>query len=232
MGHYAATFGGNVWPNWHCEAAVGCGGEGQGWNLCAWQDAAASCGMGWPPDIENSLLDAGADMEVEDDWGMTPLQKAAREGHTEIVNLLVNAGADITKKKNFHWGTPLHLAAQKGHTEIVKVLLDVGVDISREIGGMFIPVCERFYKDWQDDDGATPLHLAAKEGHIEIVKLLLDAGASTYIKNNNGESPEDLVTGTWRRFDEILFPGYKPYQDIKKLLNYTWLQRFSARADV
>ena len=175
-------------------------------------------------DIVKLLLDAGADMEVEDDWGMTPLQKAAREGHTEIVNLLVNAGADITKEKDFHWGTPLHLAAQKGHTEIVKVFLDVGVDISREIGGMFIPVCERFYKDWQDDDGATPLHLAAKEGHIEIVKLLLDAGASTYIKNNNGESPEDLVTGTC--------PGYKPYQDIKKLLNYTWLQRFSARADV
>ena len=166
-------------------------------------------------EIVNMMIRFGADKEVRDDWGMTPLQKAAREGHTEIVNLLVNAGADITKEKDFVVGTPLHLAAQKGHTEIVKVLLDVGVDISREIGGMFIPVCERFYKDWQDDDGATPLHLAAKEGHIEIVKALLDAGASTYIKNNNGEFPEDLVSDV----------GYKCYQDIEKLFSEMRISR-------
>ena len=60
--------------------------------------------------------------------GKTPLHWAAAGGHTDIVKLLLDAGAD-TDVEDEYGVTPLFLAASKGDTYMVKLLLDAGADM-------------------------------------------------------------------------------------------------------
>ena len=53
---------------------------------------------------------------------------AVWNGHTDIVKLLLDAGADKDIKNSCH-RTPLHLATMKNHTDIVKLLIERGADM-------------------------------------------------------------------------------------------------------
>ena len=55
------------------------------------------------------LLRHGADPNVRNNWGFTPLHKAVSRGNLEIVQLLVDAGGNPTLK-NIRGETPLHFA--------------------------------------------------------------------------------------------------------------------------
>lgn len=92
--------------------------------------------------------------------GETPLHAAIEEGHTEVVRLLIETGADKNQATPDDDETPLHLAARKGHLEIVRVLVEAGADKSAA-------AC----------DGETPVCVAAQEGHLEVVRFLLGVGA-------------------------------------------------------
>ena len=50
---------------------------------------------------------------------------AVQQGHTEIVKLLLVAGADVNAKEN-EGDTPLSIAKQKEHTQIIKLLKEYG----------------------------------------------------------------------------------------------------------
>nr|XP_055031217.1 caskin-2 isoform X2 [Misgurnus anguillicaudatus] len=56
----------------------------------------------------------------------TPLHLAARNGHKDIIRLLLKAGIDINRTTKA--GTALHEAALYGKTEVVQLLLDAGID--------------------------------------------------------------------------------------------------------
>ncbi|WP_265025261.1 ankyrin repeat domain-containing protein [Wolbachia endosymbiont (group B) of Pammene fasciana] len=95
----------------------------------------------------------------------TLLTIAAENGYTNIVNVLLEKGADVNRK-NWYDMTPLHLAAGNGHVDIVNLLLEKGVVVD-----------ERYHS------GNTVLHLAAKNGHVDVVKVLLEKGADVNRKN-------------------------------------------------
>ena len=64
----------------------------------------------------------------------TALHHAARNGDLEIVELLVEGGADVnamTEPKHF----PLYCAAGHGHVETTRFLLESGADLEAKIGG-------------------------------------------------------------------------------------------------
>ncbi len=59
----------------------------------------------------------------------SPLMLAAKEGHLEAVNLLLEAGADL-ETHGLYGARALFLAASKGHMSVVKRLVEKGASIS------------------------------------------------------------------------------------------------------
>jgi ankyrin repeat protein len=101
--------------------------------------------------IVRMLIDAGADLNVQDKHGDTPLHVAARFGEIEIAQMLIYAKADLNvQAKNGR--TALHGAAELGRVEIVRMLIDAGAR-----------------KDILDYKGRLPYDLADNE---ELKKLL------------------------------------------------------------
>lgn len=96
---------------------------------------------------------------------------AVKKGHADIVQYLIDNGADVNKGNAWD-NTPLHYAAYRGYTEIVKMLLAYGADVNAK-----------------NDDGETPLHYAAEKGKTEIVKILLDNGADVTPVNKYAATP-------------------------------------------
>jgi len=93
--------------------------------------------------------------------GHTPLIVAARDNHSEIVKLLLDAGAEVDV---FDWvfkGYPIHKATYNGRPDILKTLLD-----SPKMTPKVINVQGRI-------NGYTPLIDALWHGFIECVDILL-----------------------------------------------------------
>ncbi|KAM6905203.1 caskin-2 [Xenentodon cancila] len=70
----------------------------------------------------------GERKETTDSAYTTPLHLAARNGHKDVIRLLLKAGIDINKTTKS--GTALHEASLYGKTEVVRLLLDAGVDVN------------------------------------------------------------------------------------------------------
>ncbi len=107
-------------------------------------------------DVAKLVLDKGFDVKTDPNI----LILAADIGHSEVVNLLLERGADINSTANTLGGGPLMTAAEKGRLEVVKLLLAKGADVNE--GGRM---------------GFTPLMAASEKGQLDIVKELLDKGA-------------------------------------------------------
>ncbi|CAF4499113.1 unnamed protein product [Rotaria magnacalcarata] len=59
----------------------------------------------------------------------SPLHLAAKNGHTDIVRLLLMNGIDINRV-TMNDGTALHVACRNGRYETAKLLLECGIDIN------------------------------------------------------------------------------------------------------
>ncbi|KAM9779901.1 LOW QUALITY PROTEIN: caskin-2 [Neosynchiropus ocellatus] len=70
----------------------------------------------------------GERKEPTDSAFTTPLHLAARNGHKDVILLLLKAGIDINSTTKS--GTALHEAALYGKTEVVRLLLEAGVDVN------------------------------------------------------------------------------------------------------
>jgi hypothetical protein len=73
------------------------------------------------------LLQQGANPTSFDDWDVSCLQLAVKNGEEEIVRSLVRAGVDVNMSdRDGETTTPLHVAAQRGHLGIVQLLVENG----------------------------------------------------------------------------------------------------------
>ncbi len=114
------------------------------------------------------LLQNGADVNAQDNEGLTALMLASIKGHTETVNLLLQNGANVNAQNN-NGRTALMDASYCEHTETVAVLLRNGANVNARENGVH-----------------TALMLASAKGHTEIVNLLLQHGADIYAQDNEG----------------------------------------------
>ena len=86
--------------------------------------------------VKQALTDGADPSAMDPQSGSTMLATAALMGHTEIVKLLLEHGADVNTKSR-DGGTALHAAAFLGRIETVKFLLEKGADanLRSNIGG-------------------------------------------------------------------------------------------------
>jgi len=74
------------------------------------------------------LLAAGADPNTQDHAGWTPLHEVAQKAHVELVNLLLENGANPNVPGGDDNATPLHDAVSSGNAEVVRSLVRSGAD--------------------------------------------------------------------------------------------------------
>ena len=72
------------------------------------------------------LLQDGANVNAAGVGGWTPLHWASMCGRTQVVPILLRAGAVVDARGNSYLWTPLMLAAMHGHAAIIKLLLEAG----------------------------------------------------------------------------------------------------------
>ena len=116
-------------------------------------------------DCSEYLVKAGASVNARSRNGLqaAPIQSAAAGGHSRIVKMLLEHGADPNIREQGGY-TPLHAAAQNGNEEMIRLLLYNGADLTL-----------------QGDDGKTPLDLAMEAGH-EKASLVLGEGITKRFK--------------------------------------------------
>ena len=79
-----------------------------------------------------ALLSEGVDKDCVGGWrAQTPLCEAAVNGHVDVAQLLIAAGADINKG-DINGRTPMHWAAVRGHEKVAQLLIKAGADINKE----------------------------------------------------------------------------------------------------
>ncbi|TEB18904.1 ankyrin [Coprinellus micaceus] len=83
-------------------------------------------------DIARFLIDRKAEVDRSDNSGWTPLHIAVSAGHTEIVQELIGAGADVNRQvpTTDKGTTPLHYAASKTRIDIGRLLLSRGANFN------------------------------------------------------------------------------------------------------
>ncbi len=105
------------------------------------------------------------------------LIEAASKGDSEVVEALLDSGADINARDEQNQ-TALHQAASKGHTPVVKLLLKRGADVNAK--NLF---------------GQTPLLAPVYRGSLDTVRALLSAGADVEARSElTGQTPLLIVS--------------------------------------
>jgi hypothetical protein len=98
-------------------------------------------------------------IDQPDDMNTNALSWACLRGHTNIVQELLDKGADVNAQGG-HYGNALQAASAGGHLDIVQVLLDKGADVNAQ-GGHY----------------SNALQAASAGGHLDIVQILVKKGA-------------------------------------------------------
>jgi hypothetical protein len=118
--------------------------------------------------------------------GDTWLHLAAAGYRVEIVELLLQAGADPNAARNMRKSTPLHYAAD-GY------ITGPEFDENRQVQTLTTLIQHGANIHAQDKNGATPLHRAVRTRCIAAVRFLLDTGSDPAMKNKPGSTPFHLA---------------------------------------
>lgn len=113
------------------------------------------------------LLDGGADPNVANDFGATPLMWCA--GDAAKVRLLLSKGAKADARSQLGRTSLLIAAAYDGATEAARLLIEKGADVNA-----------------RDKSGMSVLEQAASSNNIEVVRLLLAKGADVNTVDEGG----------------------------------------------
>lgn len=124
------------------------------------------------------LLRSGADFHIPDSNGNTALKRASGKGHLEIVELLLEKGAEINTRSRWDNVNALNWAVICEQICVVGLLLNRGADVNA--------YCY----------GGSNLATAVDIGYLEVVELLLlhGAGINAFVPSKNGTALDIAIT--------------------------------------
>eukprot|EP00752_Nemacystus_decipiens_P006553 g5900.t1 len=154
---------------------------------------------------------AGVNVDAVDSVGNSSLMWAATHGHLLVVEVLLEAGADVNLRDSVVGIAAVHCAAMNGHSEVLSTLLHSGADRdARDFRGRsalvyaamgpHLGVVEILLASGVDVSashtvtGGDALHYAVDRGHNEMVCALLHAGADKDRVDNDGDTPLILAS--------------------------------------
>jgi ankyrin repeat protein len=154
-------------------------------------------------DLESAraLLDAGAKVNQQSEYGWTPLLTAVNNRNYQLAKLLIERGADVNLANKGQW-TPLYLAtdnrnieggdypvpkADMDHLEFIRLLLEKGANPNARIKDNTL-TRTIFTMQWFLEDGSTPFIRASQSGDTALMKLLLEFKADPKIATNFGDT--------------------------------------------
>ena len=155
-----------------------------------------------------ALIAAGVAVNAKDDSGVTPLRKAIDEGHAEIAQALIDAGADV---KGDYGSTLLLIAINKGHAEIALALIAAGAEVNAAINRIrhgntyiFVDAGAEVNAKINGGRGETLLQRAIFNGHAEIALALIGAGADVNTGGNTYHGNTPLNTAIYVGHAELV----------------------------
>lgn len=153
---------------------------------------------------------------TEKAYNRTVLHVAAHFNNTEIINLLIESGADLNPRSTLNDAgeTPIYWAARRGYSDAVEILINAGANIdtqttdrgltplmrtleadSNSVGSEVITLLlERGTNpNLQDNNGDTALHYAVRFRRLYAIPLLIEHDADLELQNNNGDMALDIA---------------------------------------
>ncbi|KAK4301591.1 hypothetical protein Pmani_026369 [Petrolisthes manimaculis] len=166
------------------------------------------------------LLERGANSNVQDKKGNTPLHDAAKGGHLQNCRSLIESGNARVSTKNHKCVTPLHYAAQEGHSEIVEFLIGKGADPNHRNKHKDLPlhsaamkghhrccaVLAQYYQETEEDDHDTPIMLAAGRGYTYCLDVLFTFTTCVNVNhiNSKGNTALHVAVSVKGDFDKTV----------------------------
>lgn len=159
------------------------------------------------------LLDDGADVDVRNRHGETPLLVDVRKARLDIIHMLIDAQASVNVASSIGI-TPLHATCYPSAaglaSSIIPVLLMSGANVNAcddrlqtplhhaakygsVVGLDFFLVAIGEDTKIQDHIGRTLLHYSCEENHRLVVRFLLRENANPSILDHDGQTPLDLA---------------------------------------
>ena len=152
----------------------GYGDEAEGTPVCKLDSNPHALAANGLPDVLAKLLETSEtaiDLNAKDEYNCAPLLWAARNGHIDMLKLLLDKGADV-ETAGYNGMRALHHVCNSSKEKCVEILLEADANPNAT-----------------DDANSTPLHWAAARGVLNIIVRLSDKGADPNVATKTGVRP-------------------------------------------
>eukprot|EP00939_MAST-03C_sp_MAST-3C-sp1_P003734 g3734.t1 len=112
-----------------------------------------------------------ADFDATSSFGWSACHYVALRGYSNLLEMLIEKGANLELRDARSKATPLAIASREGHVRVMDVLLKAGADVNA-----------------RDVNGETPLFAAVRRNQLEAIRTLKRWGCDSNARNAHREN--------------------------------------------